>query len=322
MNQKQVLVSIINWNNWEDTTRCINSVLSQNWPQTHIRVWDNASINKSVSKLKELYPNLDIVKSPENLGFAGGHLENVKFAEAQGYQAVWMLNNDALCNASTLPAFLEAYQKFGPALYGSITLEPDGDTIQYASGYRLENEQVVSAYYNEWEGKSWAENKTQIQTTQVADLHGASLFLPIEVFKNHGFMDTQYFLYAEETDYCFRLRKEGIPCVVVANSIITHASSNSLKASKRLKYIKAYYSSRNLPTFLKRNKDDFLPTVKVFFSVSTLKNLTKFFLKYWLLGTKEWKRRHKCAYFENLGKLHAYLGIRGKYLNPDKFLEL
>ncbi len=322
MSQKQVLVSIINWNNWEDTSLCIQSVLSQNWSNITIRVWDNGSKNQSVNQLRQNFPAIDIVQSSENLGFAGAHFENVKFAESKGFDAIWLLNNDALCQKDTLPAFLRAWKNLGDALYGSVTLEPDGDTIQYAGGYRLTDGKVVSAYYNELKGRSWTQTASSLQTGKVADLHGASLFLPLSVYKKHGFMDTRFFLYAEETDYCFRLRSEGTSCIVVADSIITHASSNSLKSSKKLKYIKAYYSNRNLPYFLKRNKSDFLPTVKVFFSLSTLKNLTKFFLKYWLLGTKEWKRRHKCAYFENLGKLHAWLGIRGRYLNPDKFLEI
>ena len=149
----------------------------------------------------------------------------------------------------------------------------------------------------------------------VSDLEGASMMIPASVIRRFGFIDTRYFLYCEETDYCYRLRKEhGILSVVVPTSVVIHRRSESFQLSPRLKYVKAYYFTKNYHLFAKRHLEKY--KIEGF---GNFYHSIRFFLGHFLKPGNVYDEKYWLNYYTRLGYFHALLRIRGKSLKPERF---
>ena len=87
----------------------------------------------------------------------------------------------------------------------------------------------------------------------VASLHGSSLMIPTSVIRQHGFIDTSFFMYAEESDYALRLGNLGIPSLLVSSSVIYHSPLGAHKHHPELKPVITYYQTRNRLVLTRRH---------------------------------------------------------------------
>src|SRR5690606_36369710 len=122
--------------------------------------------------------------------------------------------------------------------------------------------------------------------------------IPVSIIKKHGFIDTSYFLYGEETDYCYTLRtKHNIQSVMVPSAKVIHRASNSFKIAPGLQFIKAYYFTRNINLVYKK----FFADYKIQGNGGFL-HLAKFFLKHYAgLQKKGNKFDYQLKYYTKLG---------------------
>ena len=97
----KILVIIVSYNfeRWID--RCLNS-LRQSEQQADVVVIDNASQDRTVSLIESRYPEVRLIKSKENLGFGRANNIGMKIALKEGYDAVFLLNQDAWIDAKVL----------------------------------------------------------------------------------------------------------------------------------------------------------------------------------------------------------------------------
>ena len=147
----------------------------------------------------------------------------------------------------------------------------------------------------------------------MSEVFGSSILVPISLIRKHGFIDSSFFLYAEEIDYCYRLRKtHKIKSIIVPSSKIWHKESQSFEKSADMKYVSLYYRNRSRFRFMKTHTDFKFPISYGFSCVM-------YFVKYQLLKIITGKS-DKESYFTKLGTFHAYLSIKGKYVSPEKFL--
>lgn len=86
MNKGKTLISLLNWKNHADTIKCIEQLLAIGINVSDILVSDNASPNDSVDRIKNAFPNIEIIRSPKNNGFAADHKIAADIAiKTQGY---------------------------------------------------------------------------------------------------------------------------------------------------------------------------------------------------------------------------------------------
>src|SRR5687768_4773928 len=97
-----VYISVLNWNAGEKTAQCIHSLTQLDYSDHRIIIVDNASQDNSVEYLHALFPEITIISSSENLGYAGGHRLAVEKAFAGGAELIWLLNNDLEVKADAL----------------------------------------------------------------------------------------------------------------------------------------------------------------------------------------------------------------------------
>jgi len=114
--QAKVLVSILNWNGASKTLKCLESVdreLALTTAEVKVLVIDNGSRPDDVAALKAgmTAHNATLKCVPQNLGFTGGHNIAINQATAEGYDFIWLLNNDATVAPGTLASLVSTIQK-------------------------------------------------------------------------------------------------------------------------------------------------------------------------------------------------------------------
>lgn len=248
-----VYISVLNWNKADNTIRCLESLAQLDYPNYHVLVVDNASFDDSVERIRAAFPDIEILCSSENLGYAAGNLLALERAQQAGAELFWILNNDTIVEADSLTALVEAYQHHGPGLYGSVPLDLEKGTVgmsAWAIGSgnmpMYHQEQAVR-----W-GASFAESFPDMSERLVANVSGSSILIPLGVVAAHGFMDLSFFLYGEDVDFCFRLLKRGIPSYVVPRSVTKHTVRGSSSDNEWLLSAIYYYKVRNTLLVIRR----------------------------------------------------------------------
>src|SRR4051812_48555304 len=109
--QPFVYIVLLNWNGWQDTLECMRSLYRMEYQNWHIVVVDNGSSNDSVERLKEIFPEVSIMETKKNLGFAAGNNVGIRDALANKADYVFVLNNDTTVSPNTISQFVEFAEK-------------------------------------------------------------------------------------------------------------------------------------------------------------------------------------------------------------------
>jgi GT2 family glycosyltransferase len=244
----KVLISVLNWNNASDTIRCLASLYKLDYQPFEITVVDNASQDTSIARLRRAYPNLWIIRAEDNLGYAHGNQLAADAADAVGADLLWIVNNDVQTKPNTLTELVRAYQEHGEAAYGSVPLH--ADTAHEARRHvafmprSLTKLRHKLAYLTN-RRVAFDDLFPSRRAREVKMLSGSSILIPLSVIEKHGFMDTQFFMYAEEIDYCLYLRERGVPVYIVPSSIVFHQVQGSSEEQTNLRAMLNYYQVRN-----------------------------------------------------------------------------
>jgi GT2 family glycosyltransferase len=317
----QVCISVLNWNGAAMTIRCLESLMKLDYPRFEIVVVDNASVDDSVQQIQAAFPAILLIRSPENLGFAGGHRLAVERAMQTGAELIWLLNNDTIVQPDALAALVDACQRHGAALYGSVAVESlDTMRIVFGGGWKLNPATGNPLYkdYNPLQGRLYQECFPEPREQVVADLNGSSLLIPLDVIRQHGFMDESFFMYAEETDYCIRMAKCGVPSILVPASIVAHGRKGASRHHPRLvKVLTGYYQRRNQLIIKRRYRGR-----RLFWSA--IRGYWKTCWKIWLIsllrpGAINPQSSEVC--FNCLAARDAALNRIGKRFDPEDFLD-
>ena len=250
-NLPKVLISVLNWNNAPDTIRCIHSLKKLSYTNFSIAVVDNGSKDNSAEEIQKAFPELLLIQSPENMGYAGGNKLACDWGTGKDFNLFWIVNNDSVIQHNCLEKLVNAYLEKGEGIYGGISLKDDNITIAFSGGFDLdENGKVVFEKYSIHSGKPLNTLPQNIALREVADVNGACLLIPYSTIKKVGFIDSSFFLYGEELDYCFKVRKKsGIKSYLVTSAVVKHEGSTSLNKNEKLKRVKSYYLARNYSYF-------------------------------------------------------------------------
>ena len=312
----KVLISILNWNAPANTIAVTKSVLDSNYKDYTILIIDNNSIDQSTSEIRDAFPSIHLMSLSKNIGYAAAHKKAAMMAKKENYDMLWLLNNDVKVFPNTLGELVKAYNRTPNSILGSIAVDKDGETIQFAGGTEIDaHNNEDKAHYNFFAGNRLSE--TNMKERPVSDLGGASILLPVALIKKYGFIDTKYFLYGEETDYSYYLRRNfGIPSIIVPTSVIIHAGGASFNTSPRLEYIRTYYRSRNIYYIYKKYFKDY-----EFRDVLQLRDLVKFFIRHFVKNFLHEKNNdYWLRYYRNLGHFHGKIKLMGKFFDPNDFI--
>jgi GT2 family glycosyltransferase len=241
------LVSIItvNFNGSTDTIELIESLTHITYPNIEIIVIDNHSGTADPKKIKERFPSVVLYESNVNMGFAGGN--NLGIMRARG-EYILLLNNDAIADKGFLEPLvdkMESDPRIG-AVSSKIRYYYDRSVIQFA-GYSPINHRTMRSFAIGYREKDLGQYDLDSET---AYAHGAVMMVPAKVIKEVGLMSYIFFLYYEEADWSYRIRKAGYSIWYVPSSLVYHKESISVG---KLSESKIYYQNRNRIVFMRRH---------------------------------------------------------------------
>src|ERR1700756_3033913 len=98
----RVFILLLNWNNWKDTNECLNSLERLDYDEWEVIVLDNGSTDGSVERIREKFPEVEIIQLKANLGFSAGNNAGIRVALERGAEYVWLLNNDTTVSPKAL----------------------------------------------------------------------------------------------------------------------------------------------------------------------------------------------------------------------------
>ena len=235
----QPLVSIItvNYNQTEVTLSLLQSLRNITYKNIEIFVVDNASKENPEKQIKELFPQINMILSDKNLGFAGGN--NLAITKAKG-KYVMLLNNDTEVKPSFLEPLVDCMENNNTVGICSSKLYfySQPDIIQYAGSSGLHPLKIQSFAF----GYGQKDFGFFEETKETALAHGAAMLVRAESIVKAGLMPEVYFLYYEEIDWCEKIKKEGYKIMFVPASVVFHKESISIGKQS---YIQVYYKTRN-----------------------------------------------------------------------------
>ena len=247
------LISIIsiNYNSLDVTCEMIESVRDNSYKNVEVIVVDNASEECPKAFLNTNYPEVKVIVSAKNLGFAGGN--NLGIQESKG-EYLFFLNNDAVLTNGALEkmvALFETNPKLGVVSPKICYFKSDTaikeDLIQYAGTTMVH---PVTAR-NQTIGEKELDKNQYTVAKQTAYAHGCAMLVKEEVLTRVGMMPEAFFLYYEELDWCEQIRKADYEIYVEPNAKVYHKESYSVQ---KISALKTYYINRNRILFMRRHR--------------------------------------------------------------------
>ncbi len=225
-----VAVVILNWNGKDDTLDCLKSISLLEFTNYTVIVVDNGSVDDSVRCFYEHYSNIIILKTGENLGYAGGNNVGIRYALKHGADYVLVLNNDTVVDPKILHAYVGAALALpkGGIFCGKIYFYSEPTLLYYAGATfsKKKLDFVVPAM-----GKPDADS-SEYNTIHETDIAvGCSLFATREVLEKVGVFDERYFLVHEESDLCYSATQSGYKIYFVPQAKLWHKASVSFGGS-------------------------------------------------------------------------------------------
>jgi len=210
---------------------CLHSLLAQERPLDQILVVDNASTDGTPDLLREEFPNLTVLRLEKNTGGAGGFHAGMRWAFDQGFDWVWVMDDDIEMKPEALTVLLR-HQEFGDLIQLRKT-HPEGpliwEAVWNASGCSAITCERDVSFDN---GKPWT-------SISYANFEGA--FIRRSVMERIGFPDVRYFIGGDDTIYGLIASFHARVIYVDYIGVVKRVAMNQLKT--RLHY---YLQVRNL----------------------------------------------------------------------------
>lgn len=220
---------VLNWNGGDDTLAALASLDGI----TTICV-DNGSTDGSDNLVEERFPNVELIRTGANLGFAGGNNIGIRRAHGLGADWVLLLNNDAVAEPGLATALERAaLARPDAGLLACKVLSEDGRAVQYAG-----------ARFNKWLGYSGrVSTEGPDELRDVARADGAAMAVSWAAVEQAGLLDLELFAYVEDVEWSLRIRRAGFGVVFVPDARARHKGSGS--TGGRASTTNLYYSTRN-----------------------------------------------------------------------------
>jgi len=304
----KIIILILNYNSYQDSIACLESVLKSTYTNFELVVVDNDSKDDSMNHLLNWAENtylpysyyeseklvvdkntstqslkrpITFIQTGVNLGFAGGNNVGLKYImeHNNNYDAVWLLNPDTVILPDTLKK-LVTYAQNQPAEVGIM-----GTALLYH--HAPEKLQALGAAFNPFfatgrhilgHERYTSETMKHFKMEEVDMIIGASMLIRREVLEKVGLLEEKYFLYFEEIDYALRAKNAGYTLGLEPNAIVYHkegASINKESAVQKVSGFSDFYAMRNRLLLTKKFHPWYLPTVIFGLLMSSVIRLTR-----------------------------------------------
>jgi GT2 family glycosyltransferase len=247
-------IVIVSWNTSELLARCLESLATRppgaqgsaragdvDRPAIEVLVVDNASHDGSADLVRERFPWVRLIANDANLGFAAGCNQAIR---AAGGRFVLLLNPDAAVETAALAvllSFMEAHPEAGAA--GPMIVDAGGALQASCSPaptlrrelWRLFHLDAIRPYAV-YRMQAWATDRPR----EVDVAQGACLILRRTALDRVGLLDERFFIYSEEVDLCWRMRRQGWRVYWVPGARVMHLGGQSTRQVAAAMFLRLY----------------------------------------------------------------------------------
>ncbi|MBI3379900.1 glycosyltransferase family 2 protein [Candidatus Gottesmanbacteria bacterium] len=237
----ELSIIIVSFNTSSFLRKCLNNVYKslsfcKIEKDSEIFVVDNNSIDDSVSVVEKNFPKVELIRNSRNVGFAGANNQGIRKSSGK---YILLLNTDTEIKKESLNKLLDVIKKDPKVgVVGGKLLNPDG-SIQPSVGYSPD---VIKIFF--WmmflddirfltnilkpyhvESKSFYANEENVDWVS-----GACFLVKREVIDTVGYLDDNIFMYGEEVEWCYRIKKAYFKIVYTPSAQIVHYKGASTKS--------------------------------------------------------------------------------------------
>jgi GT2 family glycosyltransferase len=238
---EHVAVVVLSWNGRDDTIECLASLGRMAWEGLVTIVVDNGSADGTSEAVRERFPEVVLIRSEQNLGFAEGNNLGLRRALQLGADYVLVLNNDTLLDPDAI-SLLVAEARRRPdagALCPLIYYADPPDLIWYAGA-----EYNPRRGYNPPQtGYREADRGQYSQVREITRATGAAMLVPRGVLERVGLLDAELFLHVEDVEWSQRMLAAGYRILFVPSARVWHKVSADTGGENSPTL--AYYGMRN-----------------------------------------------------------------------------
>lgn len=258
-----VSVIIVNWNTRNILRDCLHSVYEQTQGiDFEVIVIDNASSDGSAQMVKQEFPQVNLIENTENKGFAAANNQGMRIAQGRYFL---LLNSDTVVLDGAIPkTIIFADQRPQAAVVGCKVLNPDRTLQPTCFMFPSQMNLFLAATYlyklfpkSRFFGRERMSWWDRSDVRQVDVVTGCFMLVRREAIEQVGMMDEDYFMYAEETDWCFRFKKAGWANLFYPDVQIIHLGGQSSKQVRissliqlRLGILQFFYKNRSVPFYI------------------------------------------------------------------------
>lgn len=242
-----VYIIVLNWNNFQDTQKCLLELAKLDYPNYKVLVIDNASSDGSGRMLQKEFVHYSFIFNDENTGYAAGNNLGIEKALRAGADYVLILNNDVIVNSPDFVDILVECLETNPqaGIIGPVVVDLDSQqTIPNCTRsrwWRIMAKLILP-------GRPPA-NPPLGEARIITTIIGCCMLIKRQVFETIGLFEDRYFMYLEEHDFCIRAAKRNF-CV-----LYHHQVKLSRKINKAHSYstFNQYYRARNRFYMIRNN---------------------------------------------------------------------
>ncbi|HEY2777570.1 MAG TPA: glycosyltransferase family 2 protein [Gaiellaceae bacterium] len=240
----KLVAVVLNWNGGDDTLAALASL-----DGVETVCVDNGSDDGSPDAIAARFPSVELIRTGVNLGFSGGNNVGIRRALGRGADWVLLLNNDAVADPG-LPAALAAAAAARPdagVLACKVFFADPPDVLMYAGG----RVNLRLGYWGRQVGFGQRDDGRFDSLRDVDRATGAAMAVSRAAIERAGLLDESLFAYAEDTEWCLRIREAGFGVVFVPDARVWHVGSASTGGMRSPTSI--YYDTRNMIAVAERH---------------------------------------------------------------------
>jgi GT2 family glycosyltransferase len=201
----KILVIVVTYNGRQWLERCLGSVRASEVP-ADLYVWDNDSTDGSADFVQVRFPEAKLVRSADNLGFAEGNNMGLRHALERGYDYVYLLNQDAWLEPSTLGTLVEAHQAHPD--YGVLS------PLQMTDGFEKLDGQFGRLIPSKSPGHP--------DVIEVRRVMAAHWLIPRKALETIGLFSPLFPIWGNDDNWCDRARYHGFKVGIVPGARAVH----------------------------------------------------------------------------------------------------
>jgi GT2 family glycosyltransferase len=224
MTNPLVYIIVLTWNGKKDTLECLNSLKELVYPNYRVLVVDNASADGTAEQVRSQFPDVELIVNKDNFRFAGGNNSGIEYALSKNADYTLLLNNDTIVDKTFIDELVLTAESdsqigmVGPKMY----YYSDPNRIWYAGG-KIE-------WWKGWLshiGVRGIDNGQYDLTKDTVFISGCCILVKREVVEKVGMLDTTYYIYGEDVDWCIRAFRAGYRLMFEPKAKIWHKLSVS-----------------------------------------------------------------------------------------------